>query len=317
MKNYKILTYTNILKTYFFQGNIDYMKMLAILVCLFLTISNNVIAQTTTYVCTNHSDLVLGTYRTPPRLKNGRVNIKRLINELKDIHATNYGWNFPRVPKDSPVDNYDEWKDFKIFLKYAQKMGIKVWIDIYPPSFSTPSAPFGFNFELWASQIAALSVTYPCLVGWSIDDFSHNQDVFTPKRLKRILDAAHEINPTLKFVPCCYYREMTSKFVKNYKNLLDGILFPYRAASEKNMNLKDPNKVEYEISQLRSLFGVEFPIYLDIYATAHSKLGATTSEYVKEVLRMGRKVADGVIIYTLQDPKKHPEKYNIIKQGFQ
>jgi hypothetical protein len=53
-----------------------------------------------------------------------------------------------------------------------------------------------------------------------------------------------------------------------------------------------------------------------IYVTAHSRLGASTPEYVKDGLAAGRKYADGVFIYCNPDPVKSPEKYKIIKNGF-
>jgi hypothetical protein len=55
---------------------------------------------------------------------------------------------------------------------------------------------------------------------------------------------------------------------------------------------------------------------LDIYATAHSRLGATTPEYVEEAMSAGKRAADGVMIYTHQDPEQNPEKYQIIKRLF-
>ena len=55
---------------------------------------------------------------------------------------------------------------------------------------------------------------------------------------------------------------------------------------------------------------------LDIYATAHSRLGATTPEYVEQAMRAGKRAADGVMIYCHQDPVKNAEKYQIIKRLF-
>ena len=58
-----------------------------------------------------------------------------------------------------------------------------------------------------------------------------------------MLDASHEINPKLAFVPCCYFPAIKPAFVTNYCPLIDGILFPYRHESAK-ANLKDPSLVE-------------------------------------------------------------------------
>jgi len=250
---------------------------------------------------------ILGTYANAPRLENGRVDVKRLLAELKDIHANTYMWGLLR--------DSNNLEDLKLFLPLAGKINLKVWVSILPPSEPPPSEPFRLNYKLWATEFAALSLSEPNLVAWSIDDFSHNQKFFTPEYLEKILTAARAINPKLAFVPCCYYKEMTPEFVTNYRHLLNGILFPYRAESV-GANLKDPTHVRDEIAKFRELFGPKFPIILDIYASAHSRLGATTPEYVKEVLATALKTADGVLIYRHQDPVKSPAKYQIIKKGF-
>ena len=62
--------------------------------------------------------------------------------------------------------------------------------------------------------------------------------------------------------------------------------------------------------------GPACPVILDIYATAHSRLGATTPEYVEQAMIAGNPAADGVMIYCHQDPKSNPKKYLIIKRLF-
>jgi hypothetical protein len=74
--------------------------------------------------------------------------------------------------------------------------------------------------------------------------------------------------------------------------------------------------VAKEIETLKSFYGKEVPIFLDIYATKHSRLGDSTPEYVADVLSASLKSADGVFIYCHQDPKVYPEKYTAIKKGF-
>jgi hypothetical protein len=55
---------------------------------------------------------------------------------------------------------------------------------------------------------------------------------------------------------------------------------------------------------------------LDIYASAHSRLGATTTDYVEKAMIGGYRAADGVMIYRHQDPLKDHEKYEVIKAQF-
>jgi len=55
---------------------------------------------------------------------------------------------------------------------------------------------------------------------------------------------------------------------------------------------------------------------LDIYASPHSRLGATTPEYVEQAMMGGHRAADGVMIYCHQDPQKNAEKVQIMKRLF-
>ena len=64
------------------------------------------------------------------------------------------------------------------------------------------------------------------------------------------------------------------------------------------------------------MFGPHFLIYLDIYASPHSRLGASTPEYLRIALDQGIGTADGVMIYRHQDPINNAEKYQIVKEGF-
>jgi len=249
----------------------------------------------------------LGTYANPPRFEDGRIDLKGLISELKDIHANTYNWLIRT--------NNDDLEVLKLFLPLARKAKLKVWATLVPPSEPPASEPFKLDYERWASELALLSLAEPNLVAWSIDDFVHNLKLYTPEYVRKFLAAACAINPKLAFVPCCYFKQTTPLFARNYGHLLDGILFPYRAESV-GANLQDASQVENEIAKLREMFGPKFPIVLDIYASGHSRLGTSTPEYLKEVLVSGLKSADGVLIFRHQDPVKFPAKYQIIKEGF-
>ncbi|MDR0714011.1 MAG: hypothetical protein LBF89_07125 [Bacteroidales bacterium] len=254
---------------------------------------------------------VAGTYATPPRNADGTVNMTKLLKELKDIHANTYHWLIR--------DNNDELDVLKQFLPRARRKHINVWVTIVPPSEQPPvlkagyAEPYRLDFEKWAKELAGLSLTEPNLVAWSIDDFAHNLKTFTPQYMEKIIKASKEVNPEFLFVPCCYYAQVTDNFIRNYIRFCDGILFPYRAESEK-ANLQNPHLVEQEISRLREKTGI--PVILDIYASAHSKLGASTAEYVEKVLHAGLATADGVLIYTHLDAVQNAAKHAVIKKGF-
>ncbi len=254
------------------------------------------------------------TYCRAPRKADNRVDVERLVAELVELHANTYSFCIHNWATD--------WDDLKLILPAANAKGIRVWGSIVPPSESPPrlknyAEPFRLDYVRWAEEFAKLSLEHTNLVAWSIDDFTHNLKTYTPVYLKEMMERSRAINPRLAFVPCCYFPTINAAFATNYVPLLDGILFPYRHESA-GANLKDPSLIELEIKWLRQVCGGKIPIVLDIYATAHSKLGATTPEYVDEAMQAGHRAADGVMIYCHQDPTKEKEavKYGIMKRNF-
>jgi hypothetical protein len=254
----------------------------------------------------------LATYCRAPRLPNGRVDVERLVKELGDVHANTYSFCIHTSSND--------WDDLQLFLPLARKQGIKVWGSVVPPSESPPrikmyAEPFKLDYDRWAVEFAKLSLRETNLVAWSIDDFTHNLNVYTPEHVNQMLSAARKVNPRLAFVPCCYYKAITPQFVTNYCALLDGMLFPYRDESH-GANLKNPDNVEFEVNKIKEMAGLSYPIIVDIYATAHSRLGPTTPEYVDKAMTLGHRSAEGVMVYCHQDPKLNPEKYVVVKRSF-
>ena len=253
------------------------------------------------------------TYCRAPRKADNRVDVDKLIAELIELRANTYSFCIHSFATD--------WDDLKLILPAANAKGIRVWGSVVPPSESPPrlknyAEPFRLDYLLWAKEFAKLSLQQTNLVAWSIDDFTHNlKQTYTPAYVQQMLDGARAINPQLAFVPCCYFPTINASFATNYVPLLDGILFPYRHESG-GANLKDASLVELEIKKLKAICGEKFPIVLDIYATAHSRLGATTPEYVDEAMQAGHRAADGVMIYCHQDPKTNADKFEIIQRNF-
>jgi hypothetical protein len=252
------------------------------------------------------------TYCTTPRKPDGRVDTDRLVEQLAEVHANTFSFCIHTSSND--------WDDFKLFLPKARAKGIRVWGSVVPPSESPPrlkmyAEPFRLDYARWAVEFAQLSLREPNLVAWSIDDFTHNLKVYTPEHLREMLEGSRRVNPRLAFVPCCYLPAITPRFVTNYCSLIDGILFPYRHESA-GANLKDASQVESEVKQIKGLAGADFPVIVDIYASPHSRLGATTLEYVEEAMVAGKRAADGVMIYRHQDPERNPDKYQLIKRLF-
>ncbi|MCX5682337.1 MAG: hypothetical protein NT049_01460 [Planctomycetota bacterium] len=253
------------------------------------------------------------TYCAAPRTPDQRVDVEKLIAELVELRANTYSFCIHNFATD--------WDDLKLVLPAAKAKGIRLWGSVVPPSESYPrtktyAEPFRLDYLRWAREFAKLSLEHTNLVAWSIDDFTHNlKQTYTPAYVKEMIEGARAINPRLAFVPCCYFPTITPAFATNYAPLLDGILFPYRHESA-GANLKDASLVEAEIKKLKAICGEGFPIVLDIYATAHSRLGATTPEYVEEAMQAGHRAAEGVMIYCHQHPTTSAAKYAIIQRNF-
>jgi hypothetical protein len=253
-----------------------------------------------------------GTYGANLRKPDGHIDSARLLADLADLHANTYNWLIAGAATD--------WDDLHTFLPLAHKQGLRVWVTLLPPSESPPkgrhfSEPFRLDFEKWVSELAALSAREPALVAWSVDDFAYNLKEFTPERMEAILAVGRDKNPNFAFVPCVYFKQANAAFAKRYGKLLDGILFPYRSDSTTS-GFADATQVAPEVKKLKERFGADFPVIVDIYATRHSRLGASTPDYVGEVMKHAQPVADGVHIYKHQD-KNNPqerEKYEVIKR---
>jgi hypothetical protein len=243
---------------------------------------------------------------------DGRVDIQRLLSELVELKANTYHWLVWHRGTD--------WDDLQRFLPLARQKNILVWVCLVPPSESPPhtrnySEPFKLDYQRWAVEIAKLSLREPNLVAWSVDDFTHNLGFFTPKYLGTTLSEARKINPNLAFVPCSYSPRVTPEFANKYRHLIDGILFPYRAELT-GANLTDPTLVESEVGTLRKILGATVPIIVDVYASAHSRLGSSTPEYVEEVMTRAIRSADGVHIYCHHSPRDGSGKARAIKRLF-
>jgi hypothetical protein len=253
-----------------------------------------------------------GTYAANLRTPDGHIDAQRLLADLDELHANTYNWLIAGAATD--------WDDLHTFLPIARKHGIRVWATLLPPSESPPkskhfSEPFRLDYEKWAAELAALSKREPALVAWSVDDFAYNLRDFTPERMRGIIAAQREKNPNFAFVACVYYKQATPVFAKRYREFLDGVLFPYRSESIK-AGLSDATQVAPEVKTLKERFGRDFPVIVDIYATRHSKLGASTPDYVEQVMKLSQPVAEGVHIYKHQDKNNPNErwKYDVIQR---
>ncbi|HUT88392.1 MAG TPA: hypothetical protein VMY37_02750 [Thermoguttaceae bacterium] len=253
-----------------------------------------------------------GTYNGEPRREDGHVDVERLVSELAELKANTYHWLIWHRETD--------WEDLQRFLPLARQKNILVWVCLVPPSESPPhtkqySEPFRLDYQRWAVEIAKLSLREPNLVAWSVDDFTHNLGFFTPEYLGKVLGEARKINPNLAFVPCSYSPRVTPQFAEKYGGLIDGILFPYRAELT-GANLTDSTLVDAEVATLKKLLGPSVPVIVDVYASAHSRLGSSTPEYVEAVMNRAIRCADGVHVYCHHSPRDGSQKAQVIKRLF-
>lgn len=173
---------------------------------------------------------LIGNYNSQPGV-NGHVDIEYLLKGLKDLGADTYMWL---------INGGNDWEDLKAFLPKAEKAGMSVWIYLRPPT-ETPatgyngpySEPFKNDYISWAKAIAKLSLKYPNLTGYLIDDFWYNTaaykqgTIFTTSYIKKMVSAGKSINPKIKFYPVLYFRQIDIKFIDSLSTLIDGVLAAY------------------------------------------------------------------------------------------
>ena len=256
----------------------------------------------------------VGTYDGEPRLPNGHVDIDKLLAELKELRVNTYSWLIWHAATD--------WDDLHKFLPLARQNNINVWVTVVPPAESPPhtqrySEPFRLNYDQWAEEIAKLSATERNLVAWNVDDFWYSRSVFTPEKLRGMLEITRRHNPRLAFIPCVYYQNATAGFANAYKGLFDGILFPYMAESHGG-NLREAGYVDVEVKRFKEVFGQTMPVVVDIYATPHNKhrKDGPSVEYLRDTTIAAHNSADGVMIYCHQRKDLVPDRFNVLKEQF-
>jgi hypothetical protein len=203
------------------------------------------------------------------------VDTPATVAKLREAHVTNYWYLVYHEATD--------WTDLvHEFLPAAQRAGIGVWVYLVPPS-ECCSRPYDRDFVRWAEEIARLSLRYPNLRGWAMDDFSSNLSTFTPQYTQRMRDAARRINRSLRFFPVLYRDNYSPDFLAAYAAHFDGAIFPYTSNFITVDGLDDELA---RITQRLEPFGL--PLVLMIYATKISVAPYPPSaEYVAGALRVG------------------------------
>jgi hypothetical protein len=225
----------------------------------------------------------------------------KLVQRLTAMNANTYLFGIWESPTD--------WDDLRSeFAPLARAAGIDVWVDLVPPSECQSglgtaylegycSRPYKLDFVGWARAIAHLSLQYPNVKAWQIDDFliAQNSQLFTTQYLGAMKAAQDAINPDLGFLTTMYLHDYTAANLDKLAPYIDGVLYPYLGAVSQTT---DPRYVE---QHLDDLLGKLNPRGLDLIPLFYTDrfLDAPlppSPEYVDEVLRRAAPyAADGRI----------------------
>ncbi len=244
------------------------------------------------------------------------MDTPRTIARLKELHVNTYLYLIWRSASD--------WDDLRLeFLPAARNAGINVWIYLVPPTECTPacSLPFGKDYVKWGEETARLSLQFPNLTAWVIDDFTHNLEFYTPVYLRKIDDAMHAINPKMAFLPLVYLPKLTPEFVDAYAPLSDGFVMAYRDDPYRNTQVTAT--MDQQINAVSALLAKHStPLILMIYCSALSNSPVLpTPEYVNELVSGGLRFLDagkiaGVVTYNLKkEEQPEPASLNRAHSG--
>jgi len=191
--------------------------------------------------------------------------------------------------KETGFDTYDFgpagylWNDDNFALlekvaESAQKVGVKVWATLVPPSEKEdlrkmPRDEAWEYFYTTVERFAQLSLKYPNFVAFTCDDFSHDLGFFTTEMMAEMARRWRSINPKLLFAPLLYLPGITEEFIRTRGPYIDGVVFHYRAESKPATYIDnyDPKSFEmyadvmrYEFKRVRQIMG-DKPLISGLY----------------------------------------------------
>jgi hypothetical protein len=232
------------------------------------------------------------------------VDTPAMIQKLKELNVNTYYYLvwYERT----------DWDDLKNeFLPAAKKAGINVIVYLVPPSESTGSRksyPYTTDYVAWAKAIAELSVQYPNLIGWSIDDFNFDLNTYTPEYMAHMKSASKTINPKLRFIPSfmpvMYTPALTDDFLRTRGEYIDGVIVAYRDDPYRNTSIWSTEQAQIDATY-NLLKQYNLPLVWMVYTSYLTSTPASPSvEYVRKTvqiavdnLRKGK--LSGVITYEL------------------
>jgi hypothetical protein len=238
---------------------------------------------------------------------HAHIDTPATIRRLRALHANTYQF-LVQYPTD--------WQDLSAeFMPAAQRAGITVIAYLVPPSECSSSAsapqscdqyaPFRADYVAWGVAIAQLSVQYPALRGWTVDDMDTNLGLFTPAYVGAMNAAASAIQPELDLYLQLYWPSLSKSFFDRYTNTFDGVIMPYRDGEISDTAMTDTLQQEIDgVSQMLSGTGAKLIVML--YGNTLSRTQVSPDvDYVSRLvdaamanIRTGK--IDGVIVWNLE-----------------
>jgi hypothetical protein len=243
-------------------------------------------------------------YALPIRT-NGHVDADKTIGRLKTLHVNVHMFL---------VSGRRDWGDLSQFAAKAQQAGIKVWVFLHPPRWCWNAngdadkkcplyEPYHADYVEWAKAIARLSLHYPVVSAWVIDDFVGDGGVLTPAYIGQAREASRAIRSTLEFYPVVYHQFVDS-FVPAYAPVVDALIMPFRDGVYRNTMMLDSLGPQLR-ADTALLARYRRKMLLMVYARGLSKTQVVPDvNYVRQVTTAGLAgMADdslaGVVLYRI------------------
>lgn len=226
-------------------------------------------------------------WSVPIQQTNHQLDVPATIRSLQANHFHCYVQPIEEKPPMS-------FEDFKRLLPAAQAAGIAVWPVLVTQTIGAASLPYGKDYVRWAKVLARLSLKYPVVRGFNIDDTDAGgmDRVFTRSYMCRIYQAGKKVNPRLLFVPTIY--DLDPGEANRLAGCVDGVWLWWT-------NLEQDNGLRAFLEDGRLVAGNRFPVYAGIYAhsTSWHKEGSPKAKVFKKALTLGCTYSDGVVLWQL------------------
>lgn len=230
----------------------------------------------------------------PVSKTDGSVDVEGTIQRLQ---SNGFRCNVFVLSTGAPND----WTNFQKLVPAADAAGIDLWPVLIPPSEGADSHPYDADYVTWAKTLAGLSVRYPHLRGFNIDDIDQGDspNTFTRKYLCQIYQAKQTINTRLQFVPTIY--DLDSTVANRLAGCVDGAWLWW-------VNLEKATGLPSFLENSQLVVEGRFPIYGGVYAqsTSWHKSGEPLPKVFQETLEDTCRYADGAVIWQLSLQESDP-----------